>query len=61
MLQNQLREKLFFFLFFFFFEKQLREKLGGKKYLLALDDMWNEDNTKWLLLKNLLMVGARGS
>ena len=23
--------------------------------------MWNEDNTKWLLLKNLLMVGARGS
>ena len=32
-----------------------------KKYLLVLDDMWNEDNTKWLLLKNLLMVGARGS
>ena len=23
--------------------------------------MWNEDNTKWLLLKKLLMVGARGS
>ena len=23
--------------------------------------MWNEDNTKWFLSKNLLMVGARGS
>ncbi|XP_030949115.1 putative disease resistance protein RGA4 [Quercus lobata] len=42
-------------------QNQLREKLSGKKYLLVLDDMWNEDNTKWLLLKNLLMVGARGS
>ena len=33
----------------------------GKKYLLVLDDLWNEDNNKWLLLRNLLMVGARGS
>ena len=32
-----------------------------KKYLLVLDDMCNEDNTKWLLLKKLLMVGTRGS
>ena len=42
-------------------QNQLREKLSGKKYLLVLDDMWNEDNTKWFLSKNLLMVGARGS
>uniref|UniRef100_A0A7N2LGV9 CC-NBS-LRR protein n=1 Tax=Quercus lobata TaxID=97700 RepID=A0A7N2LGV9_QUELO len=42
-------------------QTQLREKLNGKKYLLVLDDLWNEDNNKWFLLKNLLMVGARGS
>ena len=40
---------------------QLRENLNGKKYLLVLDDLWNEDGNKWLLLKNLLMGGARGS
>ena len=42
-------------------QNQLREKLSGKKYLLVLDDMWNEDNTKCFLLKKLLMVGVRGS
>uniref|UniRef100_A0A7N2LE50 Uncharacterized protein n=1 Tax=Quercus lobata TaxID=97700 RepID=A0A7N2LE50_QUELO len=42
-------------------QNQLRENLNGKKYLLVLDDLWNEDNNKWLLLRNLLMVGARGS
>jgi hypothetical protein len=42
-------------------QNQLREKLNGKKYFLVLDDVWNEDQEKWLLLRNLLMVGARGS
>ena len=42
-------------------QNQLREKLNGKTYLLVLDDLWNEDNNKWLLLRNLLMIGARGS
>ncbi|XP_065632517.1 putative disease resistance protein RGA4 isoform X1 [Quercus suber] len=42
-------------------QTQLREKLNEKKYLLVLDDLWNEDNNKWLLLRNLLMGGARGS
>ncbi|XP_030963697.1 putative disease resistance protein RGA4 [Quercus lobata] len=42
-------------------QNHLREKLNGKKYFLVLDDLWNEDIEKWLLLKNLLMGGARGS
>ncbi|GAB4832552.1 hypothetical protein Ancab_040276 [Ancistrocladus abbreviatus] len=40
---------------------QLREKISGKKYLLVLDDVWNEDRSKWLELRDLLMVGGRGS
>ena len=39
------------------FEKNFMEK----KYLLVLDDLWNEDHNKWLLWRNLLIVGARGS
>jgi hypothetical protein len=42
-------------------QNQLQEKLNGKKYFLVLDDVWNEDQEKWLLLRNLLMVGATGS
>ncbi|KAK4592294.1 hypothetical protein RGQ29_016716 [Quercus rubra] len=42
-------------------EKQFREGFNGKKYLLVLDNLWIEDKKKWLLLRNLLMVGARGS
>ncbi|XP_057976205.1 putative disease resistance protein RGA3 [Malania oleifera] len=39
----------------------LREEIGGKKYLLVLDDVWNENFGLWRELKNLLMVGASGS
>ncbi|MFQ6635826.1 hypothetical protein Gotur_010201 [Gossypium turneri] len=42
-------------------QKQLRDKIDGKKYLLVLDDVWNEDVQQWLSLENLLMGGARGS
>ncbi|XP_050282908.1 putative disease resistance protein RGA4 isoform X2 [Quercus robur] len=42
-------------------QNHLREKLNGKKYFLVLDDVWNEDRDKWLLLKNLLVGGASGS
>ena len=35
--------------------------MKGKKYLLLLDDVWNEDAQKWLLLKPLLSKGADGS
>ncbi|KAB2086066.1 hypothetical protein ES319_A04G003100v1 [Gossypium barbadense] len=42
-------------------QKQLREKIGGKKYLLVLDDIWNEERENWVSLKELLIGGAKGS
>ncbi|XP_068328821.1 disease resistance protein RGA2-like [Pyrus communis] len=42
-------------------QNDLRKKVDGKKYLLVLDDVWNEDREKWLSLKNLLMGGGEGS
>lgn len=40
---------------------RLRSNIDGKKYLLALDDVWNDDPEKWRSLRNLLLGGARGS
>ena len=40
---------------------RLRNILDGKKFLLILDDVWNEDRVKWIELRNLLMGGANGS
>lgn len=34
--------------------------MNGKKYLLILDNVWNEDNRKWVEFKNLLAGGASG-
>ncbi|KAI3413000.1 uncharacterized protein J3R85_016640 [Psidium guajava] len=39
----------------------LRETLARKKYLLVLDDMWNENRHKWLELGHWLNGGVRGS
>ncbi|KAL3727046.1 hypothetical protein ACJRO7_031881 [Eucalyptus globulus] len=39
----------------------LRKVLDGKKYLLVLDDLWNEDRGKWSELQSLLMDGSLGS
>ncbi|KAF5470326.1 hypothetical protein F2P56_010846 [Juglans regia] len=39
----------------------LKKEIDGKKYMLVLDDVWNEDPEEWFKLKQLLMGGARGS
>nr|KYP70549.1 Disease resistance protein RGA2 [Cajanus cajan] len=42
-------------------QNQLRNKLAGQRFLLVLDDVWNEDRVKWVELRNLIQVGAAGS
>nr|XP_028956530.1 disease resistance protein RGA2-like [Malus domestica] len=42
-------------------QNDLRRKVDGKKYLIVLDDVWNENREKWLSLKYLLMRGGKGS
>ncbi|KAJ1695692.1 hypothetical protein LUZ63_012390 [Rhynchospora breviuscula] len=42
-------------------QRRLRDELLMKKFLLILDDVWNENRTKWEQLKLLLSCGAPGS
>ena len=42
-------------------QNKLQEQLNQKKYLLVLDDVWNENEERWCNLKRLLMGGAKGS
>ncbi|KAK5793567.1 hypothetical protein PVK06_034718 [Gossypium arboreum] len=42
-------------------QNRLRDNIDGKKYLLVLDDVWNDDLEKWHSLKTLLLDGAKGS
>nr|GMD33039.1 putative disease resistance protein RGA3 [Ipomoea batatas] len=43
--------------------KKLQQNLNGKKYLLVLDDIWNEHQGKWDSMRRCLMEigGSRGS
>ncbi|KAG4912959.1 hypothetical protein JHK84_053412 [Glycine max] len=43
-------------------QNQLRNIIAGQKFLLVLDDVWNDDRVKWVELRNLIKVGgAAGS
>jgi len=42
-------------------QNMLQANLAGKRYLLLLDDVWNEIFVKWDQLRTYLMCGAQGS
>ncbi|XP_027337020.1 putative disease resistance protein RGA3 [Abrus precatorius] len=44
-----------------YLQEELRQNLSGKKYLLVLDDIWNDSYKKWAELRKYLMCGAQDS
>ncbi|XP_028799849.1 putative disease resistance protein RGA4 [Neltuma alba] len=42
-------------------QQELRQLIEGKKFLIVLDDVWNEDVEIWDKLKCLLTTGVEGS
>ncbi|XVF34844.1 hypothetical protein REPUB_Repub18cG0093300 [Reevesia pubescens] len=40
---------------------RIRKSIAGKKFLLVLDDVWNEDACKWEPFKESLSCGSSGS
>jgi len=47
--------------FVFRVHRRLKEELKGKKFLLVLDDVWNENQPKWEEVRKPLVFGAQGS
>ena len=41
--------------------RRLKEKLTGEKFLIVLDDVWNENQSKWGEVQKALVFGAQGS
>jgi len=41
--------------------RRLKEQLTGKKFLLVLDDVWNENQSKWEEVQKAFVFGAQGS
>uniref|UniRef100_A0A6N2NE04 NB-ARC domain-containing protein n=1 Tax=Salix viminalis TaxID=40686 RepID=A0A6N2NE04_SALVM len=42
-------------------QQRLKQKLSGKKFLLVLDDVWEDYTDKWSKLKEVLRCGAKDS
>uniref|UniRef100_A0A0E0L466 NB-ARC domain-containing protein n=1 Tax=Oryza punctata TaxID=4537 RepID=A0A0E0L466_ORYPU len=42
-------------------QEDLSNKLKGKRFLLVLDDVWNEDPDRWDRYRRALVAGAKGS
>ncbi|KAI5559482.1 hypothetical protein BDE02_17G113400 [Populus trichocarpa] len=42
-------------------QRCLQQKLNGKKFLLVLDDVWDDYSDRWSKLKEVLRSGAKGS
>ncbi|XP_042378664.1 putative disease resistance protein RGA1 [Zingiber officinale] len=42
-------------------KQNLEKELSGRRFMLVLDDVWNEDELQWGVLKAALTCGARGS
>ena len=40
-------------------QMHLRGHLHNRKFLLVLDDVWNENQGKWIKLRNFLMEGTK--
>ncbi|XP_027083027.1 disease resistance protein RGA2-like [Coffea arabica] len=42
-------------------QSNLQELLRGKRYLIVLDDVWNENPREWEKMRSVLQCGSRGS